>query len=461
MTAIADDRSTTLGPRLLVGDFSRRESLSEYLARGGYHHHSWDLTPAELRSVVANSGLRGRGGSAFPTGRKLERVAGQTGPKTVLINAAESEPGSYKDRLLLAHRPHIVIEGALLAARAVGADDAVFYVHQGDENIRVTIDTALNELQTMHQFPVTWRVIEAPDRYVSGEETSAIRRVNGGPALPTLKPPLPADRGVRDRPTLVQNVETLTNLPQIAQRGSDWFRLLGSDDLPGTMLITLSGSVSRPGVYEVPTGARLDEIVNELGGGTDDARPIQALLPGGFFSGWISGEAVRGGARLNRENLARFGASPGSGAISVVSTGVCGLWQAVRLLRFFADESARQCGVCVSGSAEMTGALERVALGEARHDDLKRLRRWSTETLPGRGACSHLDGAAIAARTAIHVFQNEIAEHTRLGTCGRPVRIVLPGLDARGLNVNVNNNQRRPVARADQPGALRKVRVLQ
>jgi NADH:ubiquinone oxidoreductase subunit F (NADH-binding) len=234
-------------------------------------------------------------------------------------------------------------------------------------------------------------------------------------------------RGVNGKPTLVQNVETLAHVPGIARDGANWFLASGVPGCPGNILITLNGAVRRRGVFEVPAGVVLADVLTDLGQGAPEG--IQAVLPGGYFAGWISVETVWDGVRLEPASLRAAGSDLGSAAITVVPESVCGLWQAVRLLRFFADESARQCGPCTFGTAAMADALERIALGTARADDLERLRHYAERMLPGRGACGHLDGAAAAARTALDVFADEIELHLRHGGCGRPMRCVLPGLE--------------------------------
>ncbi|HET9015546.1 MAG TPA: NADH-ubiquinone oxidoreductase-F iron-sulfur binding region domain-containing protein [Thermomicrobiaceae bacterium] len=423
--AMHETRATTTTRRLLREPGMGRESLDDYLAAGGYAAAAWDHSPLELIDLVTASGLRGRGGAAFPTGRKLRSVAGQPGPRVVLINGAESEPASRKDHALLLTRPHLVIEGALLAARAVGSDDVILYTH--DRALERVVAEARKELKRAGAKLPRWRTEVGPPGYVAGEASAAIQWINRRSARPTSKPPRTHERGVANRPTLVQNVETLANLPLIAREGAAWFRAVGSDDAPGTVLVTLSGGVRRPGVYEVPTGTPLRAILDDLGGGTPDG--VQALLPGGYFAGWLPGAALRGNLTLDPTSLRAAGADLGSAAITVVPDSVCGLAQAARLLRFFADESARQCGACTFGTAAMADALERVRRGEERPDDLERLHTYAERMLPGRGACGHLDGAAVAARTALRVFADEIEIHRRRGTCGRPARIVLPGLE--------------------------------
>jgi len=419
----------TFRPRLLIEGQSGRESLADYQRRGGYASASWSRPPEELRSLVTASGLRGRGGSAFPTGIKWQSVAAEPGPRVLLVNGAETEPASGKDRYLLTQRPHLVLEGALLAARAVDAATCLLYLRAKGADEQASLKAAWQELQAAGRPLPRWRIVTAPAGYVAGEETAAIQRCNGKAAKPAFKPPLPYQQGAEGRPTLVQNVETLANVPGVVRDGAEAFRAIGSASAPGTLLLTLSGAVRRPGVYEAPTGTPLQDIVQHLGGGTVDKSPVQALLPGGYFAGWLSGAALRSGARLDAESLRDHDVSLGAGSITVIPDSVCGLAQAVALLRFFARESVRQCGPCTYGTAAMADALGRLAVGRPESDDVERLRRYSGVMLPRRGACGHLDGATNAARTALHVFEREIAQHARGRTCGRPWRSLLPGVE--------------------------------
>ncbi len=413
--------------RLLLPDQQSRETLVDYRSRGGFSDATWHLVPENLIDLVDASGLLGRGGSAFPAGRKWRAVAAQRGSRVVLVNAAESEPASQKDHALLLFRPHLVLEGALLAARAIEARECVFYIHEDAESAQQAISEAIDELKRAKFSLPKIRLIAAEPGYVAGEETAAIQRVNGKAPKPTFKPPRPFEKGVRGRPTLVQNVETLANVPLIARHGVEWFRSIGTSEIPGTLLVTLSGAVAQPGVYEVPGGTELEWILKESGG-LARGEKLQAVLPGGYFSGWLDESSIRRGARLSPSSLRDHGAMLGTGAITVVPDSVCGLEQAVALLRFFARESVRQCGPCTFGTDAMADMLERISRGEAQRDDLTRLQHYAENMLPKRGACGHLDGATIAARTALNVFRDEIAQHMRTGTCGRPRRVVLPGL---------------------------------
>lgn len=420
--------------RLLIPGVTRRESLMEYRAQGGYAPEGWAWSPEELRDLIAASGLRGRGGAAFPTGRKWHGVAAQPAPRVVLVNAAESEPASAKDRTLLLRRPHLVLEGALLAARAIDAQEIVLYLHATATEVRASLELALRELRADGVQTPHFRIVTAPPGYVAGESSAAVRRANGGPAKPTFKPPRPSERGVGKRPTLVQNVETLGNVPLIARHGANWLREVGAPNLPGTLLVTLSGAVNRPGVYEVPSGVPLRHIVEELGGGVIGGASIQAMLVGGYFAGWLGPDALELGARLEPESLRAWGVSLGAGAIVVVPNWICGLAQAAWLMRFFADESAQQCGTCLYGTRAMADVFARLLRGTASPSERDRLRLWAERMLPGRGACGHLDGAAIAARTALEVFADDIRRHALGGGCGRPETVILPGYEGGDLD---------------------------
>ncbi len=426
MVTLAAEPRTAAALRLLPERLDDRESLAQYQQTGGYAETTWNMSSEQLIARVEASGLLGRGGSFFPTGTKLRSVAARPGRHVVLVNGAESEPASRKDLALMLMRPHLVLEGAMLAAHAVGADEIVVYLH--DRRGKESIELAKKELGRAGADLPKLRVVVAPPSYVAGEQSAAIQWINGHDAKPTMKPPRPDEKGVSGRPTLVQNVETLANLALIAREGPEWYRSAGTSKLPGTLLITLNGGVHRPGVYEVPAGITLEAILMEFGGGLTDG--LQAVLPGGYFAGWVAPEQVWRGLRFDLESMRAIGAGIGSGAITVIPESVCGLWQAVYLLRFFANESARQCGPCTFGTAAMAGVLERIARGKPEPHDLERIEHYANVMLPKRGACSHLDGATIMARTALDVFQREIQVHLRYGDCGRPTHSVLPGLES-------------------------------
>ncbi len=374
---------------------------------------------ARLIDLVEASGLRGRGGAGFPTGRKLRAVAERGHRAVVVANGSEGEPASAKDKVLLRRVPHLVLDGAALASATVGAAEAFIVVGEGAERERLAIEDAVAERERRRLDGVAFRVVTVPDRFVAGEETALVNFLNGGPAKPTFTPPRPFERGVGGLPTLVQNVETLAHLALVARYGPAWFRGLGTEDQPGTALVTLDGAVGRPGVYEIPVGLPLRDLVERAGG---VSAPISAFLVGGYFGAWIG---VQNAVDLTLSNtgLAAAGASLGAGTIIALPTGTCGVVETARVARYLAGESARQCGPCLHGLDAIATAVEHLAARKKqRRGGSEDLPRWTAQ-VKGRGACRHPDGAARLVESALTVFADELARHAR-GTCtgdGRPL----------------------------------------
>jgi NADH:ubiquinone oxidoreductase subunit F (NADH-binding) len=377
-----------------------------------------------LIGLVERSGLGGRGGAAFPTGRKLRAVAARPGPRVVVVNAAEGEPASAKDRMLLLQAPHLVLDGALLAATAVGAERVVVCVDRARTDAVDAMRRALAE-RADEPAGVAVQLAAPPSRYVAGVSSSLVQWLDGGPAVPTLSSA--HERGVGGRPTLVLNTETVAHLAQIAWHGAEWFRSLGTEDDPGTALVTVSGAVAQPAVVEVAYGTPLAEVVGRAGGST---APVQALLVGGFFGTWV---AARPGlaAPWSRAGLGPLGASPGAGVVIALPVDACGLVETALVLRWFAGEGAGQCGPCVYGLPDLATTTAALARGEADAGAVARLRRWADQ-IEGRGACHHPDGAVGLLRSALTVFEADVARHAAgvpcTGAAGRPVlRVPTPG----------------------------------
>ena len=362
----------------------------------------------QLIELVEAAGLQGRGGAGFPTARKLRAVAGRRRP-VVLANGAEGEPISVKDEVLLAHVPHLVLDGAALAASAVGADDVTIAVG-GDGRALAAVDAALRERGRRRADRVAFRLFGVPDGFVAGEETALVNWLNGGPAKPTFTPPRPFERGLAGRPTLVQNVETLAHLALLGRFGADWFRAVGDAAEPGSALVTLRGAVRRPGVYEIPLGLPLHELVAWAGG---SSAPLQAFLVGGYFGTWITAEEAEAIA-LRDDDLGGL-ADRSARAIFALPDSACGIIETARVARYLAAESAGQCGPCVHGLDAAAGALERLAWGgfprRSRAAD-PRLTVW-LDQIGGRGACRHPDGAVRLIRSGLRVFADEAHRHAR------------------------------------------------
>jgi NADH:ubiquinone oxidoreductase subunit F (NADH-binding) len=396
--------------RLLAGPpgAAGAESLRDHRARLGTLLRS---AATELVPVLEASGLLGRGGASFPVGRKWQSVAERSdGHAVVLVNGAEGEPLSTKDRSLMALRPHLVIDGAVLAADAVGADEIVLYVGAEHAAARAGLTRALGERSRELAIPI--RLVAAPVGYVSGEESAAVHFVNAGDARPTNVPPRPFERGVHGQPTLVQNVESLAQVALIARFGDTWYREAGYAETPGTALMTIAGAVSRPGVREIQIGTPLSEVAAGAGASRDQAR---AVLLGGYFGGW-AGVDEAWDLPLDPVVMRPRGFAFGCGVVSFMSTAECGVTATGRVLDFMARGSAGQCGPCVFGLRAIADATHRLATGTAQPDDLARLERWSGE-IAGRGACRHPDGAVGFLRSGLRVFGDDFVRHQQRRAC--------------------------------------------
>ena len=405
-------------PRLLPERFGGGPaSLEEHLTRYGQLPHGWGGPWREqLIAEVGRAGLTGRGGAAFPTARKLAAVAGGPDMPVVIANGTEGEPASAKDKVLLACAPHLVLDGAVLAAHMVGARQAIVVVHDA---VREVVDGAAAERRRARLDRVKIKVMTGADRFVGGEASALVNWVAQGIPLPTATPPRVSESGLRGRPTLVQNVETLAHLALIARWGARWFRSLGTTAEPGSILVTLIGAVRQPGVREIEIGMPLSDVLGRAGG---PAAPLGALLIGGYFGTWAD-PAVAGPLPFSAEGLSAVGGSPGAGLVAALPADVCGLAETARVARYLADESAGQCGPCVFGLGSIADALADLAAGRGYQPG--RLRRWMAQT-EGRGACHHPDGAVRMVRSALAVFGPEIDRHARGWCCGRRPPGVLP-----------------------------------
>jgi NADH:ubiquinone oxidoreductase subunit F (NADH-binding) len=348
------------------------------------------LSPAALLDAVRASGLTGHGGAAFPTWRKLEAVAAGRNP-VVIGNGAEGEPASRKDRLLLQHGPHLVLDGLQVAAAAVGSRSAYLYLHASTQE---PVRRALAERSD----PVPVRLVTAAESFVAGQETAVVAAVEGARPVPRDVPDLVVRRGVRGRPTLVQNVETLAHLALVARRGGEWFRGVGTATQPGTFLATVSGAVRSPGVVEAAYGTPIADLLSQSGGATE---PVQAVLVGGYHGVWLPGDALL--APMSREGLSSWGATPGAGVVLVLGRSESGLALTARIAAYLAGEGTRQCGPCLNGLPAIAAVLGRMAGGD-QSPDLPAQVAWLTRVVEGRGACHHPDGTARMVRSALEVF---------------------------------------------------------
>ena len=405
-------------PRLLagLGPEGATLTLAEHHA---VHGPLPDVAGDQLIELAERSGLRGRGGADFPIAIKLRAVAGGRRRPTVVVNGSETEPASAKDRLLLARLPHLVLDGAVVAARAVGAREAVVKVGDGTPDVARALDGAIS----VRDDGVDLGVVTGPEGYVTGEETAVVHYLARGVAKPTFVPPRPYERGLHGRPTLIQNPETLSQLALVARFGPEWYRELGSEADPGSALVTISGAVQTPGVYELAFGTPMTDLLAAAGG---QSEPLQALLVGGYFGTWVDSRRALE-LRLSREDLRSVGCALGSGVLIALGESACGLHESARVINYLANESAGQCGPCVHGLAAIADSVSALADGVAHPRELERLRRWTTE-VRGRGACHHPDGAARFVESALAVFEREIESHRGSRCAARPAGLPLGGV---------------------------------
>lgn len=389
-------------PPRLLRESREPEDIAAYREQGGYR----PLADADtLLHEIESAGLLGRGGAAFPLGVKLRAVRRNgraAGGAVVVANGEEGEPTSIKDRWLLRNRPHLVLDGLRLAAAIVGAKRG--YVYVSDPDAARGAEAALAELGSGTLGDVGISVWTVPPGYVAGEETAAVRAINGGPAKPTDKPPRPYEVGVRGRPTLVSNVETLANLPYLQRHGSSAFRTHGTPSSPGTFLATVTGANRPPVLYELPHGLRFTELLALHGVSSEQVR---GTLMGGYFAGLLNRSVLD--TTLDHDTMRRAGSGLGCGAISVI-TDDCPVAVAASVLAYFDRENAGQCGSCFNGTAAMAAVASALRDSAATPEDVDRLRRWSV-VLRGRGACATLDAATNVAGTLLGQFPDEVARH--------------------------------------------------
>jgi len=408
-------------PRLLAeGLTAGPVSLADHLARHG------PLPPPARRrreregliAEVELAGLTGRGGAGFPTAKKLVAVAARA-RAVVIGNGTEGEPASAKDKVLMARSPHLVLDGAAVAADLVGAAEAIVVAHAAVADI---VAAAAAERRRARVDRARISVVPAADGFVSGEASAVVAWLERGSPKPRPAPPRLSERGLHGKPTLVQNVETLAHLALIARHGAAWFRAVGTPAEPGSMLVTLAGAVERPGVYEVEIGTPVREVLARGG----PAPQPQALLIGGYFGSWVT-YARAACLPLSDAGLRAAGAGVGAGLIAALPADACGLAETARIARYLAEESAGQCGPCVFGLDAIAGQLERLAGGPGA--DLGRLDRWIGQIGSGRGACKHPDGTVAMIASALRAFEGEVREHLSgwcTGTRRDPVLPVPP-----------------------------------
>ena len=386
------------GPITLATHRLAARPPEEFLGRG-----------RQMLAEIQTAGLQGRGGAGFPTARKLQAIAGRDG--VIVVNATEGEPASGKDRMLLGIQPHLVLDGAVLAAHAVGAQQVHLCICRSATDAIAAIRSAIVE-RGEREPGVELSVHAAPEHFVVGEETALIHWLNGGDALPTGRVTRPVERGVNGRPTAVLNCETVAHLTHIINHGAKPFRARGTADEPGMRLATVTRADRSRWIIEADAGMSLAEVAAAGGAPIDVDTPV---LVGGYFGAWISGSEALA-VRYSDAALRRLGASVGAGVLVPLPPWACGWCETVRLLHWTAGESARQCGVCVNGLPALASAAAEMSRGINVRDNTRRLERWAGQ-IDHRGGCGLPDGAVRLLRSGLRVHHDLIGAHADAHRC--------------------------------------------
>ena len=403
-------------------------SLGDYERAGGYQALRkvlGTLAPAELTEMVKKSGLRGRGGAGFPTGVKWSFIPkDHPGPRYLVCNADESEPGTFKDRQLMERDPHQMIEGMILAAYAIGVRTAYIYIRGEFVLGAKVLERALADAYRAAYlganilgkgFALDIYLHRGAGAYICGEETALLESLEGKRGLPRVKPPFPATHGLFQKPTVVNNVETLANLPHIVNRGPEWFASTGNPPKgTGTRVFCLSGHVKRPGNYEVPMGITFREMIFELAGGMRGDKPLKAFIPGGASAAFFTPQHLD--VKMDFESVAQAGSMLGSGGVTVMEEGTCMVWAAENLLHFFNHESCGKCTPCREGSAWLLQILRRIDHGKGKMEDLDTLARLCPN-IAGRTVCAFGDAEIAPILSTLQYFREEYEAHIREQRC--------------------------------------------
>ena len=396
-------------------------TIANYVAGGGYGAFSTALKmkPDNIIQMVKDSGLRGRGGAGFSTGLKWSFIPKDpTLQKYLCCNADEGEPGTFKDRGIIDHDPHLLIEGMVISSYAIGASKSYIYIRGefvfGAERLQQAIDEAyakgfLGKNIQGSGFDHDMYIHRGFGAYICGEETALLESIEGYRAQPRKKPPFPALAGLYGKPTVINNVETLSCIPAIIEKGPEWFSKMGPEKSPGPKIYGVSGHVKKPGLYELPMGTTAKDLIyNHCGGMLRDGKPLKAFIPGGVSAPMLTPKDID--TALDFDSLAAKGSMLGSGAVIVMDSSTCIVKMSYIINRFFSHESCGKCTPCRDGTPWLTKVLKRIEHGEGRPGDLD-LLDGICNNIFGRTFCPLGDGAVMALRGALNNFREEFQYH--------------------------------------------------
>ncbi|MBB3193566.1 NADH-quinone oxidoreductase subunit NuoF [Roseateles terrae] len=411
-----------LGPQIYADLNGKNWSIQDYQARGGYQalrkilgqDGGEGLTPDQVIAEVKASGLRGRGGAGFPTGLKWSFMPRQfPGPKYLVCNSDEGEPGTCKDRDILMFNPHIVIEGMAIAAYAMGIRTGYNYIHGEIFEVYERFEAALEEARAAgllgdnilgSNFSFQLHAHHGFGAYICGEETALLESLEGKKGQPRFKPPFPASFGLYGKPTTINNTETFAAVPWIIRNGGQPYLEIGKPNNGGTKIFSVSGDVNRPGNYEVPLGTSFEKLL-ELAGGVRTGRKLKAVIPGGSSAPVLPADIMMQ-CTMDYDSIAKAGSMLGSGAVIVMDDSRCMVNSLLRLSYFYAHESCGQCTPCREGTGWMHRVIERIAHGKGRMEDIDLLNSVA-DNIQGRTICALGDAAAMPVRAMIKHFKHE------------------------------------------------------
>jgi NADH-quinone oxidoreductase subunit F len=385
------------------------------------------VAPAEIIRLITESGLGGCGGGGFPTGRKWQAMpdpATRFGPRYFIVNADEMEPGTFKDRLLLEGDPHQLIEGIILSAYALQANIAYIFIRGEYHHAIHLLERAIAEANDANLlgnnilnagFNLTLHIHTGAGRYICGEETALLNSLEGKRAIPRAKPPLPQTSGLFGHPTVVNNVETVCNIPHIVQHGAAWYKALGRNGAAGTKIFGVSGRVRRPGAYELPMGTPMREMIEDHAGGMQPGFALRAVLPGGASTGFLLAGALD--TEMSFAAMAAAGLRLGTGTAIVLDDKTCPVAFIANLQHFFAQESCGWCAPCRDGLPWVENTLNALEAGTATPEDLALLMEMTDHLGPGRTFCALAPGAMASLKTGLTFFAEDFANHVHNGRC--------------------------------------------
>ena len=422
--------------RLLSKTKGEPWEIEPYLQEGGYEAWKSCVTKGNPENIIATlkqAKLRGRGGAGFPTGLKWDKVYHHRVKERYFVcNAGEHEPGTFKDRYLLRHHPHQLLEGCLIAAHTVQAKESFIYLNHEFEAERLNVQRAIEQARekgllgkniqgTGYDFEL--QLFEGFGSYVAGEETAMLESMQGRPARPRQKPPFyPTEFGLHGKPTLVNNVETLSNIPHILRKGPEWFTSVGTDQCPGTMLFSLSGAVNHPGVYELPLGTPIRYLIEECGGGVKDGKGLKAVFPGGPSFAMVGPDQLD--VAMDFDSLKKAGTGLGSAGVIVVDDASCMVEHTLKLSRFFEAESCGQCPPCRIGTNQLATLIAKIEEGEGSPKDLDMVLQ-ICGFVKGTGFCTLVTGASVLAQNSLRLFRQEFEDHITQQRCPfKPVPVM-------------------------------------